>query len=46
MKEYMNKVVQVTQQNAAVAENSQAACEELYAQTGELEAVVHRVKIH
>ncbi|MDO5111649.1 MAG: methyl-accepting chemotaxis protein [Clostridia bacterium] len=45
MKDYMNKMVQVTQQNAAVAENSQAACEELYAQTGELDALVHRVKI-
>lgn len=45
MKEYMGSVVSIGERNAGIAENSQASCEELYAQVGELDALVRRVKI-
>ncbi len=45
MKEHMSSVVSICERNAGIAENSQASCEELYAQVGELDALVRRVKI-
>lgn len=45
VKDYTSNMVNVVERNAAIAENSQACCEELYAQVGEMDAIIHRVKI-
>ena len=45
IKGYTSDMVNVVERNAAIAQNSQACCEELYAQVGEMDAIVRRVKI-